>query len=252
MSNLKFDIVDIFEGVKNDIFTIQPYLSINKSLKNFTTTKFSISIPLNGQDISLDVDTQIISLLRNEINQNIYKSILKELFSTSKFDYVDIIKTVNTHQSINDIIYFLHNENIDNKYDYLMSNTNLANSLADSSLFNFKSVKGGSSVVEFRGIPYLFGSLVGYDVYLDPFMRFDDSRICLFDSCEINIENITQTVVASNTFNPRMIISYDLAYNIGDSKVIFVLDGDESTTSHKQYKQLQRDIKINSVLDADK
>jgi len=246
MSNVNFKIVDIFESVKDDMFSIQPYLSINKNLKNFTTNTFSLSIPMELDGFGIDGDAEMISLIRAEMNQSIYKTILKELFNTSKFDYIDISKTVNTHQSVNEIIDFLGVDYINNKYKYLVTNTSMANSIGDSSLFNFKP---SASVVESQGLPYLFGSLIKYDVYMDPFMKFDDNRICLFDSCEINIENINQTVTSVATFAPKMMISYDVAFKIGDSKVIFILDGNESSSSYKQYKQLQRDIKINSLLD---
>ncbi len=40
MSNVNFKIVDIFESVKDDIFSIQPYLSINNNLKNHDIENF--------------------------------------------------------------------------------------------------------------------------------------------------------------------------------------------------------------------
>ena len=249
MSNVNYEIVDIFESIKNDIFIPQPYISINKNLKNFTNYKVNISVPLNGKDLGFDVNLELIKLIKNEINQSIYKAILKDLFNTSNFDYVDISKSINIHTSFNDIIDFLVDVH---GYKYLITNTATANSLGDSSRFHFHFNSNGSSVVEFNGIPYLFGCLVGYDVYLDPYMRYDDNRICLFNNCEVNIENLNQTIVGTATFAPKMIISYDLSYKVGDSKVIFILDGDESSTSYKQYKQLQRDIKINSLLDGNK
>lgn len=250
MSKSNYEIVDIFESIKNDIFIPQSYISINKNLKNFSNYKISISVPLNGKDLGFDVNLELVRLLKNEINQNIYKTILKDLFSTSKFDYVDISKSVNIHTSFNDIIDFLVGVR---GYKYLITNTATANSLGDSSRFHFnlsnQTENNVSSVIEFNGIPYKFGCLSGYDVYLDPYMKYDDNRICLFNECEINIENLNHSIIAGATFAPKMVISYDLAYKVGDSKVIFVLDGDESSTSYKQYKQLQRDIKIDSLLD---
>jgi len=249
MSKSNYEIVDIFESVKDDLIVTQPYVSINKNLKNFTTTTFSVAVPIEfKQDFNIDYDAEMLKLIRNEMNQSLYKSILKELFDTSKFDYVDISKTVNTHQSVNDIINFLGINYFDNRYKYLVTNTQMANSLGDSSQFHFQPMND-SKVVEFNGIPYQFGHLMNYDVFLDPYMKFDDNRICLFDSCEINVENVSQQITSIATFNPRMLVSYDLAYSLGDSKVLFILDGDQSSTSYKQYKQLQRDIKIDSLLD---
>lgn len=245
MSNVNYEIVDVFESIKDDIFIPQDYISINNKLKNFTNYKMSISVPLNGKDLGFDVTSELIKSLRNEMNQHISKIILGELFSTSKFDYVDISDCVNTHTSVNRMIDFVISD-----YDHklIITNTQLSNSLCDSAQFHFKKIVSGDGLVN-SGIPHCIGSISRYDIYCDPFMRFDDNRICLFDKCEINIENLNHSLIATNTFAPRMVISYDLDYKVGDSKVIFVLDGDESSTSYKQYKQLQRDIKIDSLLD---
>lgn len=126
----------------------------------------------------------------------------------------------------------------------MTTNNVTANSLGDSSRFNFKSSSG---YIELNGIPYKFGSLLDFEVYIDPYMKYDDNRICLFNNCEINIENLNQSV-NTDALSTNIIISYDLSYKVSDSKVIFILDGDETSTSYKKYKQLQRDIKINSLL----
>ncbi len=236
-----FEVVDIFNGIKDSIFVPQSYLSINKGLKNFTTYQISVPIPFELKGTGIDTNSSIISLLRNEINQHIYKVLLKDLFSTPNFDYFDISKEINASTSVNKIIDFVLMEN----YNYLMTNSNLSNSLCDSSRFfiNSMTIRG-----DWSGCPYNIGSISNYGIFTDPFMKYDDNRICLFNNCEINIDNITQIVISEGTFSPKLLISYDLAFNIGDSKVIFIDDG-ENSTSYREYKKIQRDIKIDTLLD---
>lgn len=238
-----FEIVDIFNSIKDNIFVPQSYLSINKRLKNFTTYQISVSIPTNSNDFGIDSGSSIITLLRNEINQHIYKVLLKDLFSTPKFDYFDISKEINDHMSVNKIIDFVLVED----YNYLITNANLSNSLCDSSRFfiNSKTMRG-----DWSGCPYNIGYISKYEIFTDPFMKYDDNRICLFNNCEINLDNITQIVVSEGTFSPKLLISYDIAFNIGDSKLIFIDDG-ENSTSYREYKKIQRDIKIDTLLDGD-
>jgi len=46
----------------------------------------------------------------------------------------------------------------------------------------------------------------------------------------------------------RIVIEYNIDYNVGDSKLIFVIENEKSE-AFKQYKWLQRDIKIDNILD---
>jgi hypothetical protein len=50
------------------------------------------------------------------------------------------------------------------------------------------------------------------------------------------------------SFAPRIVIEYDIDYNVNDSKLFFVIE-DETSEAFKQYKSLQRDIKIDNILD---
>lgn len=49
------------------------------------------------------------------------------------------------------------------------------------------------------------------------------------------------------SLNNRVLVSFDLDFNVGDSKLIFVID-DISSTAFNHYKSLQRDVKIDDIL----
>ena len=87
------------------------------------------------------------------------------------------------------------------------------------------------------------------EVYNDPYMRYDDGRICLFNEVEFNIgEMKAYETTQIGSLAPKIIIEYNVDYNVGDSKLIFVIEN-ENSEAFKQYKSLQRDIKIDNILD---
>jgi len=52
------------------------------------------------------------------------------------------------------------------------------------------------------------------------------------------------------TLAPRTLVKYDLAIDVGDSKIIFVIGNDFEDTSG-QLKKLRRDIKLDSLLNGE-
>ena len=94
---------------------------------------------------------------------------------------------------------------------------------------------------------YNIGIINNIQIFVDPYMSYNDDRLVLFNNVEVNTTDITPSIQLATTFTPRLIINYQLDYNVGDSKIIFVLENSNSE-SFRQYKSLQRDIKIDNLL----
>jgi hypothetical protein len=94
---------------------------------------------------------------------------------------------------------------------------------------------------------YHVGKLPGLDIWVDPYMNYNDGRLVLFKNTESNITDVVPSIQNGSTFAPRLMINYKLDYSVSDSKVIFILDNNSSET-FRQYKSLQRDIKIDDIL----
>jgi hypothetical protein len=100
-------------------------------------------------------------------------------------------------------------------------------------------------------LPYCCGKLDNrVEIYNDPYMKFNDGRICLFNQVEFNIGEMKAYDSTPGSLAPKIIIEYNIDYNVVDSKLIFVIE-DETSEAYFQYKSLQRDIKIDNILDGE-
>lgn len=135
------------------------------------------------------------------------------------------------------------------EYKNIITTGMVASVLQDCSEFHVESTGGGK--ISSGSSIYKVGRLLNLDVWVDPFLKYSDNRIVLFNDIGINIYNISSSIQSQATFAPRLVLQCDFAFDVGDSKVIFIIDN-ESSDSFRQYKSLQRDIKIDGILDEEK
>lgn len=243
------NIVDLFNNNSKEFIDTQRWTIENKNLTNFETRRFSVPVltsEMKNEYLNIDMGPHLINVIKNEINQDINKLFTKRLFTTNKFDYLDLrtdgsLMTGRKH--LEQLVSLLTGDN----YNNLITTGYIASELQDSFAFmpymTTHDLKTG-------GLPECCGKLGGsIDVYSDPYMKYDDGRICLFDEVEFNIgEMKAYETTNTGSLAPRIVIEYDIDYNVGDSKLIFVIEN-ENSEAFKQYKSLQRDIKIDNVLD---
>lgn len=237
------DIVSVVQKNKENLLNKLPFIRENKNLNNFQKLKFTFSAP-SVTDL-IDSTELTFGLLKNEINQAIYNKILKSVFSTNNYDYLDLTSEFNATKggilidTIRDSLY---------EYNYLITNGSLASDIQDTSAFSV-TFKKGSLDQNMGAIPYHFGSLMGKECFTDPFMRYDDTRICLFNKIDLNINNVYLSNIRNDdTFAPVMIFEIEFDYVLNDSKVIYVINSKDSE-AYRIYNQHLRDEKINKILD---
>jgi len=243
------NIVDLFNNNSKEFINTQRWMIENKNLTNFETRKFSVPVltsEMKNEYLNIDMEPHLVNAIKNEISNNIIRTLTKRLFTTQKFDYLDLrpcgsLMTGRKH--LEQLVSLLTGDN----YNNLITTGLIASELQDSSSFSpymtTHDLKNG-------GEPQCYGKLGGsVEVYSDPYMKFNDGRICLFNEVEFNIgEMKAYETPYPGSFAPRIVIEYDIDYNVGDSKLIFVIE-DETSEAFKQYKSLQRDIKIDNILD---
>jgi len=218
-----------------------PFIKREYSRK-LTTCKFAINMSPDYEQIGLNVEDQIKSTVLSSIEQDMNKKICLDIFDTDVFDYVNLNGSVNQSQASRRVLEML----MDNRgiYSNIVCGGSIGMMLCDSAGYTMKPLE----VKLNSGIIYPSGSIFGFDIYIDPYMRYDDGRIGLFNNINLGLDNFHVSVINSATMMPRTVIDYDLSYETGDTKQIFVI-GDEFEDTLNKFKQLQRDIKINSVLD---
>lgn len=240
--------VDLINQAIQTSFIKHDWVNYNSNLTSFDKCSIVMSVPPIISDYGIDYNAKILSNLIDEMNSNIYRKITKKLFDTCNFEYINLKDISKAH--INDvglkrIIDMISSIDLNN----LIVNSNLGSLLQDSALFHFSPVSLDLKQYH-TGVIYKIGSIYSKDIWIDPYMKFDENIICMFDKVDINLANlnISLTTPPHNlSFNNRVLVSFDLDFNVGDSKLIFVID-DVSSTAFNHYKSLQRDIKIDDIL----
>jgi hypothetical protein len=233
------DILDKINNTKS--LDLPEFCKINTNLRNFTNWSTSAGIGFHGDQM---VD-HLVSVMLAEVSQTISKEVLKNLFNTSKFDYMDVTNSIGGIDNLDKIKELVNLIMIGN-YQNIITSSKVGSVLQDSTYFNVfpfsKSVTSAS--------PYSIGKIRNSTIWIDPFMRWDDTRVCLFNQPEVNVQNFGSSVVGGYSFAPRVKIDFDLSHQVGDSKVIYVIE-DKNSPAFNHYKSLQRDIKIDKVLGKD-
>ena len=242
-------IVDLFNNNSREFINTQRWMVENKNLTNFETRKFSVPVltsEMKNKYLNIDMEPHLINVIKNEINQDINKLFTKRLFTTNKFDYLDLrpdgsLMTGRTH--LENLVKMI----LINDYKNLITTGLISSELQDSVAFMPYMT---THDLKTSGLPECYGKLSGrVEVYNDPYMRYDDGRICLFNEVEFNIgEMKAYETTQTGSLAPKIVIEYNVDYNVGDSKLIFVIEN-ENSEAFKQYKSLQRDIKIDNILD---
>ena len=240
------NIVDLFNNNSKEFISTQRWMVENKNLTNFETRKFSVPVLTSEmKNEYLDMEPHLINVIKNEINQDINKLFTKRLFTTNKFDYLDLrpdgsLMTGRTH--LENLVKMI----LINDYKNLITTGLISSGLQDSVAFMPYMT---THDLKTSGLPECYGKLSGrVEVYNDPYMRYDDGRICLFNKVEFNIgEMKAYETTQIGSLAPKIVIEYNVDYNVGDSKLIFVIEN-ENSEAFKQYKSLQRDIKIDNIL----
>jgi hypothetical protein len=238
------NIVNLFNNNSKEFINTQRWMVENKNLINFETRKFSV--PVLTSEMKSEYLPHLINVIKNEINQDVNKLFTKRLFTTNKFDHLDLrpdgsLMTGRKH--LEQLVTLI----LGNDYNNLITTGLISSELQDSAAFMPYMT---THDLKTSGLPECYGKLSDrVEVYNDPYMRYDDGRICLFNEVEFNIgEMKAYETTQIGSLAPKIVIEYNVDYNVGDSKLIFVIEN-ENSEAYKQYKSLQRDIKIDNILD---
>jgi len=240
----------IFEDFKNrsEIIKLYDWMNVNKNLINFDKYQVSVnaSADLALSAFNIDSSSLILNLLVDEVNQDFIKRILKKIFDTPKFDYLDLRpggSLMTGRQHLDTLVNMI----LSSGYKNVVTTGLIASELQDSQFFNATSIQSAS--LSKTSTFYTAGKLSDVNIWVDPFMKFNDGRLCLFNTVDINVDNFDlKEIIPAMSITPRLMIEYNFDFLVSDSKLIFVIE-DENSEAYKQYKSLQRDIKIDNILD---
>lgn len=217
--------------ISNKIFADNySWVSINTSLNDFK--RISVSAP--KYPMNFDDSTILDSVLYNELFHSILKTILSELYKTQNCDYIDLTKFNLSYYGIEERIV-----NIINNYDYktVITNGNLHVHMQSHISFTSKIIDTTLNIGTYQS-----GYMLGKSIWTDPYIKYNDNKICLFNDVELNISNFKKDINED-----KITLNVDYAYKVKDSKMIYILL-DKNEEAYKDYIAYIRDKKIDDLL----
>ena len=213
---------------------------------NINTDSYKISIPYNYVQIDgIDTEQQIINIVINEINTKIYNDIIKNLFKSDIYDVLDC-RGKDLEMEFRDLFPSIINKVGD--YKNIICSSLLGSLFSDLSQFINGSIV--SNKISTANYLYKVGNISGINLWVDPYMKYNDTRLVAFNEVGFKFESIKyQEIIDENSFAPRLISEVEYGHKINDSKVIYLITDQSGPEIYNEYKKIDRDIKINKLLD---
>lgn len=222
----------------NDI-KLSDVITLDKSV-NTNFAKYSTSVQLSSEDFSL-----IREHIEKDIASTISRKCIKEIIDNSKNEYLDLTKYVNDIEldrlATNELIDYI----IDSGYSKCILNGMLAACIQDDARFYFKTMNQNTSIINGVDI-YNIGFLSDIELYVDPYMRYNDNTIILLNDLKLNLEIIENKIVSEATFHPRILIDFNM-YSEYSALVCRILDK-KGTENYLKYISDLRNQKIDDIL----
>lgn len=243
LRNVKFNLdIDCF--TKDFLPYIQPEV-----------LQFSVNGPMNSTFIMDEDKYQNLytSMIFESFRQSVSKYILKHMFTFGKKSFVDFTsrfgQSATLYQNQSSKSRKIISDLISKKRKHAIGNSRISSEyIMDSpGFYNLPSIPitHGSSV-------YQIGKLAGIDFWIDPICKWTDNFILLFDDVRVDISNFNFNIAqTTSSIIPRLIVSLDLKFDVINPEVIFVFE-DDYRNNWSEYKQEDRDKKIDYILDGTK
>ena len=236
-NSIQTGINEIFKDIK-----LSEVITLDKSV-NTNFAKYSTSVKMSSNDFSND-----FSLIREHIEKDIASTIsrkcIREILDNSKNEYLDLTKYINDIEldrlATNELIDYI----IDSGYSKCILNGMLAACIQDDARFYFKAMNQ-NSIINGADI-YNIGFLSDIELYVDPYMRYNDTTMILLNDLKLNLEIIGNKIVSEATFHPRILIDFNM-YSEYSALVCRVLDK-KGTENYLKYISDLRNQKIDNIL----
>lgn len=210
--------------------------------------KFSIScqIPIEMSDIGIDFNSQVNSVILNEMRITIVRNINKKMVSNNNFLLIDLMNKKN--MSDRNPIFSSVLSGV--KYKNLVTNSRINTELCDSSLFHFDRFDNTKyHTPSPTGITHKTGKFLNLNSYCDPYLKYSEEVIVLFDDILFNITdyNLYEDESFGN-IQRRNRVDFTLSWSNPNYRLVYYID-DEFNKSLPIVKSIIRDKKIDELLD---
>lgn len=240
--NLPFNVNVLDQGIKPFItFTNNGLQSVVKLIPSRLLIN---SIPISTYSKEIDFVSELIKLIRNEIERFLIKDFVKN-FSNS--DYIFIprskyqLESEKSQLFIRELIY----KSIRSQSKNILTSPIISNEISNSFNFNPIVIKNLSGL-------YKAGVLSGLDLYVDPYINYKDNKILLWNgvNCYLSFGSIYE-IVDPTSIVSKISIDFNYHLEVSDPNIIYYLS-DEKSEGYNLFVSEMRDEKIDQILDGRK
>jgi len=234
------EIIDLINSGKVEMFDYSGFFKNNIHLRRFKTKNISTNFPIHLPSNDIDVWKQWVCTIKEDFRRSIHSMSIKKIFNSENISSLDYRGISDRDYSID-----LVHEITKRPYKNVLVSPKIAALIQDTAFFvpDMNKERGSFSSC------YRIGTIFSHrDIYVDPFLKWDDMRVCLFNDIFLNIEGVKADIKCEATFNPKIMMEFGFDFNCGHSEVLYLRD-DEYPNLDPVLTTILRDKKINEILD---
>jgi hypothetical protein len=229
-----------------DYFQKLDFIKFDETLVNFKKYNTRVNVNNLGGVFDIDIDSEVERIIKNEISQSIYKNICRELYNIDRITDINNMKFVNhIGGDIDDgKFYKIVVDEIENSnYKNVITNGYVGSVIQDSNKFHITP-----SVISSGVIIYPIGNIRKTNIFVDPYIKFNETYFCLLNEVSLNIKNLEIVdKIDEHNINTYKYIEYEMCFNPNDSKLVLVVTS-KNQDSYTRYKSILRDKRIDILL----
>ena len=225
---------------------LEKFNFINKTKVVGEIHQLKVQMVLNDEEM-------ILSLIKEELKQSLFKNLFKDSLKISNIEFLDL-RPLGLESTYLPHVTYLSKivdrlKNIQGKN--LLTNGRLYTDLSDSSQFyvhNATKVAIFTTIVA-NPLPILVGSLSGKNLWVDAFTQWDENFILIFDSIDLEIVSIGKNI---NNNSPNIVsqmeVYLDYKFSISNPSVLYIFTNDYQKNLSILISS-QRDNRIDQIFD---
>ena len=214
------------------LIKLREFCKIDNNLTNFKEYSLSLVEPINLYDHWEDL---IISSIKSEIENSIYNSIYKN-FKSYNLKFLDV-RNLTQGSFVCKIEHYLSNQH----YKNVIVNPKIGTHISDSRFFKISHITNNNSTL------YKIGKFQETDIWINPYIKYDDTKIIFFDDVGCNIQFHKTEIINDGTIAPKILIRYKFDCNTTTDCTVFLIEDDKSD-KYLEYLSDVRDKKISEII----
>ena len=218
---------------------LEKFNFINKTKVVGEIHQLKVQMVLNDEEM-------ILSLIKEELKQSLFKNLFKDSLKISNIEFLDL-RPLGLESTYLPHVTYLSKivdrlKNIQGKN--LLTNGRLYTDLSDSSQFYVHY-----ATIVANPLPLLVGSLSGKNLWVDAFTQWDENFILIFDSIDLEIVSIDKNI---NNNSPNIVsqmeVYLDYKFSISNPSVLYIFTNDYQKNLSILISS-QRDNRIDEIFD---